>query len=562
MRTSKWQAILSAAVLLLTACTSGGGTVTSVPVATTGASAQVTPGASGQSSAAATPAAAVKKGGTFIDSSIGDAPTMQPVLANDSASNDRITLMYEGLRTRDPNTLDFGPDLAASWKFSADNLSLTYVLRDGLTWSDGKPLTTADFKFTWELIFDPKTKLPARSLLSNIVGVPETPDAKTLIFHFKEVSAASSLYTDNWPAIPMHVFQGLDINDNPMNRDNTVGSGPFVLKEWAKDDHATFVANERYFKGRPNLDQYVFRVVKDSNAVLQAFKTGDVDTATVSSPADWDEAVKFPNANPVSYYYYAAPWDFLGFNMKNPLLSDKRVRQAISLSLNKKLMVERILFGHGKEQNSNYPATSPAFTDDVTKFPYDPAKAKQLLKDAGYTPGSDGILVKDGKPFKVRLFFNDGNKRRESIAIIAQQQLKEVGIAVDVVAEEFGAYLVRVRESKDFELYLLGWTGGADPDSARAIWTSDGTQNFGGYSNPDVDKLYPQADRVLDMQKERRPLYVQIQKLIAEDQPYVFLWTLETLKLFNKRIVGPQAVPFGTTETKWNVNEWFSTTGK
>jgi peptide/nickel transport system substrate-binding protein len=550
-------AVFTVAIFLVSACSSG---TAAVPAPATSASGAVAPGST-QPTAAAAPAGPAKKGGTFIDTSFGDAPTMQPVISNDNSSNERIAVMFDSLRTQDPNTLEYKPNLAESWKFGADNLSMTYILKDNLTWSDGQPLTAADYKFTWDLLFDPKTKVPARSLLSNIVGPPDTPDAKTLVFKFKEVSAASTLYTDSWPAIPKHIFEGKDINDNPLNRDNTVGSGPFVLKEWVKDDHATFVANEKYFKGRPNLDQYIFRVVKDANAAYQALKAGEGDTAPIQAP-DWDEATKLPNVNALSYYYYASSWDYIAYNLKNPFFQDKRVRQAIASAINKKAMIERVLLGHAKEQNSNYPATSPVFTDDVAKFPYDVNKAKQLLKDAGWTPGSDGILVKDGKPFKVRLHFNEGNKRRESIAALTQQFLKEVGIQVEVISEEFGAMLTRVRETKDFDMFVLGWIGGSDPDSAKAIWMSDGTQNYGGYSNPEVDKLYPQGDRVLDMQKERKPIYVQIQKLIAEDQPYVFLWTLEALRGFNKRIVGPQPVPLGTTETKWNVNEWYSTTGK
>jgi peptide/nickel transport system substrate-binding protein len=546
---TRWLVVFTVTVLLVSACSGPGPT----PTAPAGGSGAATPGAVTQAPA--------KKGGTFIDVSYADAPTMQPVLAADSASTDRIAVMFDGLRTQDPKTLEYKPNLAESWKFGADNLSMTYILRDNLVWSDGQPLTSADYKFTWDLLFDPNTKLQYRSLLANIVGSPDTPDAKTLVFKFKQVSAASTLYTDSWPAIPQHIFQGKDINDNPLNRDNTVGSGPFFLKEWAKDDHATFVANDKYFKGRPNLDQYIFRVVKDQNAAYQALKTGEADTSPINQP-DWDEATKLPNVNALNYYYFASSWDYIGFNLRSPFFQDKRVRQAITSALNKPQMIERVLLGHAKDQNSVFPATSPVFTDDVPKFPYDVNKSKQLLKDAGWSPGSDGILVKDGKPFKVRMHYNAGNKRRESISTIAQQQLKEVGIQVEVIAEDFGAYVTRLSETKDFDMFLLGWVGGSDPDSSKSIWMTDGGQNYGGYSNADVDKWFPQADKVLDMQKERKPIYVQIQKQIAEDQPYVFLWTLEALRGFNKRIVGPQAVPLGTTETKWNVNEWYSTTGK
>jgi peptide/nickel transport system substrate-binding protein len=527
---------------------------------TTGA---VTPGASGAGAPAATTApAAVKKGGTFTDVSFADAITMNPILANDNASRERYSLMFDGLTTYDEKTLELKPNLAASWKFSEDKLSVTYTLKDNIFWSDGRPITSADYKFTWEKLFDPATKVPVRSTLEVIDGVPTTPDAKTITFKFKQITAVGFLVTDNWAAIPKHVFENESINDTPKNSSNNVGSGPFVMKEWVKDSAMTFVPNDRYHRGRPHLDQYIFRVVANANAGFQALKTGEVDTHQLSSPAEWDELTKLPDVNAMSYYYYAAAWDYIGFNTRLPMFSDKRTRQAITSALNRKAMVERVLLGHGKEQNSVFPATSPVFTDDVPKFPYDQNKARQLLREAGWTPGPDGILTKGGERFKTRIHYNTGNTRREQIATIAQQQLREVGIEVEVVSEEFGAYVERVRSGKDFDMFLLGWVGGSDPDFSRNIWMTDKSQNYTGYSNAEVDRLFPQADMVFDMQKERRPLYERIQKIVAEDQPYVFLWTLETLVGFNKRIAGPQPVPLGTRETKWNVHEWHSLTGK
>ena len=142
-----------------------------------------------------------------------------------------------------------------------------------------------------------------------------------------------------------------------------------------------------------------------------------------------------------------------------------------------------------------------------------------------------------------------------------ERSLGAVGIRVDVVAEPFDALLGRLRETKDFELFLLGWAGGGDPDSARGIWTTGGSQNYGGYSNATVDRLFAQGLSALDA-AERKPLYVQIQQRIAEDQPYVFLWTLESLWAVNPRIGGIEPSAYGALETRWNVNEWYTSDGK
>jgi peptide/nickel transport system substrate-binding protein len=213
------------------------------------------------------------------------------------------------------------------------------------------------------------------------------------------------------------------------------------------------------------------------------------------------------------------------------------VRQAISYAIDVQAMVDKIRLGYAKRQFSNIPASSWAYTDNVPKFDYNPDKAKALLKEAGWTPGPDGILQKDGKPFKFRLFFNSGNKQREQIAVITQQYLKDVGISVDIQQEDFTAYLKRIQQTKDFDMFILGWVGGIDPFATGNIWKSEGSQNFIGYKNPEVDQLYDQAAAVPGCkQEDRKPYYEKIQQLIAEDQGYVFLFTNESLVAVNKRI--------------------------
>jgi peptide/nickel transport system substrate-binding protein len=318
------------------------------------------------------------------------------------------------------------------------------------------------------------------------------------------------------------------------------------FKEWQKDDHFTASpAYADYVDGQALLDGYTFRVVKDSTVATQLFKTQDIDFVT-PDPIDWDEISKLPFVQTFTYYPPGASWTYIGFNMKSPFLADKKVRQAISSAIDKESMIKTIRLGHARVQYSNIHAGSWAYTDDVPKFPYDQAKAKQLLKDAGWTPGSDGILQKDGKAFKIRLFYNSGNKQREQIAIITQQNLKDVGIQAEVISEEFNAYLERVRNTHDVEMFILGWTGGGgEPNGTGPIWKTGGSQNYTGFANADVDKLYEQASNTPGCkQDDRKPLYGQIQKIIAEEQPYVFLYTNEALLAVNKRVkVNPLKIP-------------------
>ena len=246
--------------------------------------------------------------------------------------------------------------------------------------------------------------------------------------------------------IPKHVFETVDVNDNPMNNAPTVGSGPFLLKEWRKDQFAGFVVNDKFFLGRPNLDKVIIKIVANQQVQYSQFKTQEVDAASVL-PIDWEEAIKLPHAQPVNYYAPGQSWDYIGFNLQNPMLSDKRVRQAFTHALDRESMIKAIRLGHAKQINSNFPTSSWAYESNVPTFKYDKAKAAQLLDDAGWKLGADGIRAKDGKQMKMRIFYNTGNKGREQILTIAQEQLRELGVVLEVVPEEFNAYLDRIQKT-------------------------------------------------------------------------------------------------------------------
>jgi peptide/nickel transport system substrate-binding protein len=240
------------------------------------------------------------------------------------------------------------------------------------------------------------------------------------------------------------------------------------------------------------------------------------------------------------------------------------VRQALTHALDRQKIVERIRLGHARPIHSTYAPASWAYTDDVPKFNYDVEKAKRLLDETGWrTPAgnSSGTRVKEGKPLKMRIFYNAGNKEREQIATIAQQYFKAVGVETEVISEEWNAYLNRVNSTKDLEMYVLGWNAGIDPWSfSNSIWKSDGTQNSTGYNNPKVDALVPQGAYVPGCkQEDRKKAYVEIQKLIAADQPYIFLWENEALSGLHNRIVPNKLTRLGYGYWPW---EWYSKTGQ
>lgn len=555
-----------AAMMVLAACA---GPATPAPTAAPPTAAPAATKAAGPTSAAApttaapTAAPAVKRGGTFIDASFADATSLQPLITNDNASTNYQALIYAPLGTRDANTLSpIGVLLDDNPQLSADGKTLTWKLRPGLKWSDGHALTNKDVEFTWKKMIDPATKFPSVGFYTNsFTDVKAGSDDLTVIYTLKTPGFCPALVNAGFTIIPEHIFsQVADMTKNDVNDAPKVTSGYFSFKEWKKDDHATFSpANPGFVRGQPNLDGYTYRIVKDNTVQTQLYKTQDVDVA-YPDPVDWADIKALPFTKAYEYYPLGASWTFIGYNLTSPFFSDKKVRQAIAYAVDVQQMVDKIRLGYAKRQYAQITASSWAYSDEVTKFNYDPAKAKQMLKDAGWVLNSSGVLTKDGKEFKIRLMYNSGNTQRQQIAVITQQYLKDVGIAADVVAEEFSAYVKRIQDTKarDYEMYILGWTGGGDPDSTGNIWKSTGSQNWEGYVNLDVDKLYDQANSVAGCKEaDRKPIYAQLQKLLAEDQPYLFLYTNQQLTAVNKRVTVnvPTALGISYNLEKWSYSQ-------
>ena len=312
-------------------------------------------------------------------------------------------------------------------------------------------------------MMDPKVDYPYRSNL-RYFDTLTAPDDRTLVFKLKEAFCPAVDYTTLNP-IPKHIFENLDINDNPLNQKPTVGSGPWLLQEWRKDSEAIFIANDKFYLGRPNLDRIVYRIVKDQTVAYSMLKTGEIDQSGIQA-IDWDEAKRLQNVQTINYYPASASWVYIGYNMRNEMLKDVRVRQALAHVMDRKKVIDAIRLGHAKPINSIFASASWAFSDDVPKYDYEVAKAKSLLDAAGWrAPANDpnGTRVKDGKPMKMRIFYNAGNKDREQLATIAQQYAKAVGVELEVIAEEWNAYLNRVNRTRDMEMYVLGWSSGLEP---------------------------------------------------------------------------------------------------
>lgn len=494
-----------------------------------------------------------QRGGTFIDASFADAVSFNQLLTSDNASTNYQALIWSPLTRIDPKTLAIvGVMYEGEPQVSADGAKLTWKLRQGLKWTDGTPITSKDVIFTWEKMMDEKVKFIYRKTYQDSFKEVKALDDYTVEYTLVTPGYCPSIVNSGLVSpLPKHIFEKLDINTADINTKPVVTSGYYKFKEWQKDDHFTAAPGyEGFVRGQPLLDSYTYRIVKDNTVQTQLFKTQDVDYAT-PDPADWDELSKLPHAQPVRFYSATgASWTYIGMNLRNPLLADVAVRQAISHAVNRKELVDKIRLGAAKAQFSMLPSSSWAAADekDLPQYAFDLAKANKILDDAGYKKGADGVRAKDGKQLKFRLEYNAGNKQREQISLITQQYLKDIGIATEVNAVEWNAYLDKVNKTYDMDLYVLGWVGGYDPSSTKNIWASTGGQNSTGYKNTKVDELFTKAETVPGCkQADRKALYVEIQKIIANDAPYVFLYTNENLYVYNKRVNINQLTGVGVT---------------
>jgi len=541
------------------------GSATTTP-ATTGTTATSVPAvvASPSAAAPAAPAAPanIPKGGALTQTITGtDAKSFHPFQTTDTVSSSYQGYIFGGgsLTQYDPKTLDLVGFAAEKWDLSADKTTVTFTLKDGLKWSDGMPMTTADYVWTYQQAIKPENKYAYVQNFEPIVSFL-AKDARTLVVTLNEPITVAVETADAISPLPKHIWEKYDWNDptkNPEINAPSVGNGMWKLKEWKRDDHAIFVANDLYFDGRPYIDQLTVRIFGTEALAYQALKSGEVDSSGFQ-PSDYKEAKTLPNVNVYEWYAARGSWSYIGFNLRRPALKDPLVRKAIAYATDRQGIIDSVAYGLGRPIYSAYPQTSPAYNSNVEHYDFDVKKAADLFKQAGYTLNGKK-LTKDGQQLSLKLLFGPAtSKVREGIATLAQQQLSDLGIALDVQALEFQAFLDTLKkEPFDYDLFVLGWSSTTNPYFAYQIWSESSIPqlNSGAYVNKQVEDLYKQARTEFDKEKQKT-IYNQIQKLITDDEPYVFLYEGKQYTGVNKRVGGITPTPRGIA---YNMNKWYIT---
>ncbi len=494
-----------------------------------------------------------KYGGTLVWGSIGDAKVLNPLLVSDSSSGNIVGLVYDSLIEIDPHTLEPKPKMAERWEISEDGLTYTFYLRKGIKFHDGKELTVRDVKFTFDTFKDPKTNAPNQADAQNIKEV-EIVDDYTIRFHLSKADCSFLLVT-GMGILPSHLFAGIDVNTAPFNV-KPVGSGPFKFQEWVPDDKIIVTAFEEYYRGRPYLDQIIYKIVPDNTVLTEQLFTGEVDVTSI----EYDRVARFKAVQHVNVYEYdALAYGYMGYNLKHEFFQDSKVREAISHAVDKKTIVDEVFLGFGTEANVPMASISWAFNPNIKTPAYDVELAKKLLMEAGFKDENrNGIIDRNGRDFSFTLMTNKGNKQREKIAVIIQDRLKKVGIEVKVQYLEWPTFVDKV-SSKNFDAIILGWSLGLDPD-ASSIWHSEKAKdfNFISYHNSRVNEILDTALVVPECRKEdRKAFYWKFQEEVARDNPYLFLYYAKAVVGANKKFDSDTGI-FGTPiGILWNVDKWY-----
>lgn len=503
-----------------------------------------------------------RTGGQYRSVSTSDGVNFHPYLITDTTSRGYAAMVYDrALLTIDEETLEYIPYMAESYTISEDGLTFTFKLRENITWSDGVPLTAHDFVWAYDQATNPDNGYPYLSQFDFIESYT-APDDYTIEVKITEVYApalgqASGLV---YP-LPRHIWEDLDWSDPETNPEITrpsVTSGPYKLKEWERDQYIIFEANEDYwYYGAPNITESVQEIVPDQDIAYQKMRSGDVDTAPITAE-QLEDAREIEDVTIYEWWPAAAIWSYIGLNMREGFpTSDINVRHGINYAIDKQLLTDEVQLGQAKRLCSIYPETSWVYNPDVECYEYDPEKAIESFEAAGYTYDGETMLDENGEPLTLNLLFGPNtSKTAELISVIVQDYLSEIGVTVEIQALEWASFLEATdSDNPDWDMFLGAWRATIEPHIMYTIWSEDSIPDLNSvaYINKDVEQLFEEAGGTYDTEY-RVERYQQIQQIIAEESPYVFLYYRKGWSGVNNRIQGIDPTALGIT---YNREDWY-----
>lgn len=512
-------AITGSSAAFLAACATAG-----IPVAAPAADAG-TEAAPGSAEAAAT------KGGTMIWMGHQEVAGLSPNDVGATVQWYMIANIHNAMIQITP-TFELSPVLATSWETAEDSLTHTFQLTEGVKFSDGTDFTSADVKYTFEFYADAEKGSTLASAFTGM-GEIETPDPLTVVIHMNEINAdfLANAATTWIVQSAYHAEVGEDVY-----RTAPIGTGQFVLEEWVPAEYTLLKANENHFRGRPNLDFIRMNIVPEPSVRAIALETGE---AHVSNwPLLVEDSLRLRDEG---YLYYATPAQSVKhfpLNNELPLFADKNVRKAILMATDRQRIIDELWSGTAVMANSYYtPAGVTYFKPDVAVTPYDPEGAKALLEEAGWVAGADGIREKDGVKATYTCTTITGDQARRPIAEMVQQFLLEIGVDMQLEEAPVATILDGLRAGT-MDSSIFNWTYGDAliPDPSNTL-RSDGGNNFSHWKNDRADELMDIGISTTDV-AERQAAYAELQDLVAEEVPFIFLQFDQWIQIYVPGVTG------------------------
>ena len=480
-------------------------------------------------------------GGTLNYGEYGRPTTLDPISSNDMISMRITELIFNGLVGINEKQ-EIVPELAERWEMSEDGKFYTFYLRQDVTWhpkedEEPAPFTADDVISTYNIMMHPKTITSMKVRYEFIESVIKMDDY-TVQFTLKR-PILNALAKFSFKVIPKHGPANPEFlsREDPFAQ-HPIGTGPYVLKNITADREVILVANDNYFKGRPHINKFAARPFADQNIMSQALLFNAIDMIVLVNHRDIPQIQG--DKRYVLQPYNALSYSFFGYNMRNPFLADKRVRKAFTYAVNRQEMLDSFFQGQGTIISGPFAPGSWAYNLDVQPIPFDPEKAIELLNEAGFVKGDDGIMVKDGKKLSLTLKVPIAKESEavKRVVLAFKNYLNKIGVDIEGEFKEWLSWKEDVFLNHDFDIIFASWVFDDSADISSLFHSAEigsWKNNFGAYSNPEIDSLIVESKLTLDHEK-RRTINRKLHAIIADESPYTFLWTLTNYAAFNKKL--------------------------
>lgn len=421
----------------------------------------------------------------------------------------------------------FAPRLAESYEMSEDRSTLTFHLRHGVTWSDGTPITAEDVRFTWEAHTSPEVGWSFGEVKQHIRDV-EIVDRYTVRFHFDRSYSAQLLDANLGVILPKHAWSKLPFaewqDNNQWFVDNLVVSGPFTLEEHVPQQRVVLRKNPSYFEpGLPKVDRVVFEIVRDPKAQIAMLRSGRAHFVEFVPPAEADAVEAAEDTYLTTFiprFFFYVLW-----NTERTMFADAATRRALIHAIDRQSIIDSLYYGYAAPSYSPFTTDVWVHNDGLEPWPYDPARARELLAAAGWSDSDgDGVLERDGESFRFELLTNSENELRRDIVIMLQEQLKQVGIGVEARLMEFNTMFGPLN-NHDFDAVVMAMAMDTSLNTDYFFHTrgiEDG-YNWGSYSNPELDAVIDAIEAQVDP-PENKPNFDRMQEILHREQPLTFLY--------------------------------------